>query len=443
MAPHRSTDSIGTSAMSKAMWRILPLILMAYVMAYMDRVNVSFAAIQMNVDLNFSATAYGLGGGLFFLGYALFEIPSGAMAVRFGPRQWLARIMVTWGLLAAGMMFIHTPLQFYLMRFVLGVAEAGFFPGLIYYFGGWFPTAFRGRALSRIYIAPALASVVMGSISGSLLNLDGVNGWQGWQWLFLAQGLPAVFMGLVLFRFLPDSPAAVTWLTDPEKAWIQGELARDAVLIGHPEHHDILATLAHPVVLLMGLTGFLANGVTVGLTLSALAILAAGAGLDTKEIGHLVSTGGIIGAVFILVAGWNSDRHGDRLRDAVVCTIAIAIGIGLIATGATPGIVITGYLLFAAFNFTQGVLLVSSYADVMPVRQLAVGCGAINTLWQFGALAVPFAFGAAKDATGNYHAGLLGSAMLAFVLAAYLLYVRQRVTARRAARILDVAALAI
>ena len=265
MAPHRSTDPIGTSAMNKAMRRILPLILMAYVMAYMDRVNVSFAAIQMNVDLNFSATAYGLGGGLFFLGYALFEIPSGAMAVRFGPRQWLARIMVTWGLLAAGMMFIHTPLQFYLMRFVLGVAEAGFFPGLIYYFGGWFPTAFRGRALSRIYIAPALASVVMGSISGSLLNLDGVNRWQGWQWLFLAQGLPTVFMGLVLFRFLPDSPAAVTWLTGPEKAWIRGELARDAVLIGHPERHDILATLAHPMVLLMGLTGFLANGVTVGL----------------------------------------------------------------------------------------------------------------------------------------------------------------------------------
>ena len=177
--------------------------------------------------------------------------------------------------------------------------------------------------------------------------------------------------------------------------------------------------------------------------LSAPAILAAGAGLDTEEIGHLVSAGGIIGAVFILVAGWNSDRHGDRLRDAFVCTIAIAIGIGLIATGATPGLVITGYLLFAAFNFTQGVLLVSSYADVMPVRQLAVGCGAINTLWQLGAFVAPFAFGAAKDATGNYRAGLLGSAILAFALAAYLLYVRHRVTARREARILDAAALAI
>lgn len=426
--------------MSKSMWRILPLILMAYVIAYMDRVNVSFAAIQMNVDLNFSATAYGLGGGLFFLGYGLFEIPSGAMAVRFGPRQWLARIMITWGLLAAGMMFIRTPMHFYIMRFVLGVAEAGFFPGLIYFFGGWFPTAFRGRALSRIYIAPALASVVMGSISGSLLNLDGVNGWQGWQWLFLAQGLPAVVMGLVLLRFLPDSPATVPWLTDPEKAWLQGELARDAALIGQPERHNILATLANPMVLLIGMTGFLLNGASFGLTLSAPAVLTARAGLDTHQIGHLVTAGGIIGAICILVAGWNSDRHGDRLRDAFACSIIFGIALGMIGIGATAGIVIIGYLLFAALFFTIGVLLISAYADVLPVRQLAVGCGAINTLWQFGSFLSPFAFGAAKDATGSYHAGLVGSSIVAFVLAGYILYVRARVMANRRTRLVALAA---
>ena len=159
-------DSVARSAMRKAFWRILPLIALAYLFAYMDRVNVAFAATQMNEDLMFSATIYGLGGGLFFLGYALFEIPSNLMLVRFGARQWIARIMITWGLLSAGMMFVNSPLQFYILRFLLGVAEAGFYPGVIYYFSGWFPVCHRGRAVSRFYVASPLASVVMGGISG-------------------------------------------------------------------------------------------------------------------------------------------------------------------------------------------------------------------------------------------------------------------------------------
>src|SRR6478736_2751591 len=186
---------IARSAMAKAMWRIVPLILLAYVMAYMDRVNVSFASLQMNDDLKFSATIYGLGGGLFFLGYALFEVPSSLMLARFSAPQWIARIMVTWGLLAAGMIFVRTPLHFYVMRFLLGVAEAGFFPSVIYYFAGWFPMACRGRAVSRIYVASSLASVFMGAISGGLLGLDCMAGLRGWQWLFLVQGLPGVLLG--------------------------------------------------------------------------------------------------------------------------------------------------------------------------------------------------------------------------------------------------------
>lgn len=159
-------SAVSRSAMSKVFWRILPLIALAYLFAYMDRVNVSFAAAQMNDDLKFSATIYGLGGGLFFLGYALFEIPSNLMLVRFGARQWIARIMITWGLLSAGMMFVQTPMQFYVVRFLLGVAEAGFYPGVIYYFSSWFPPCHRGRAVSRFYVASPLSSVVMGGISG-------------------------------------------------------------------------------------------------------------------------------------------------------------------------------------------------------------------------------------------------------------------------------------
>ena len=382
-------DAVGRSAMAKAMWRILPLILLAYMVAYIDRVNVSFASLQMNDDLKFSATIYGLGGGLFFLGYALFEVPSSLMLARFSAPQWIARIMITWGLLAVGMMFVRTPLHFYVMRFLLGVSEAGFFPSVIYYFGGWFPMACRGRAVSRIYVASSLASVVMGAISGGLLGLDGMAGLRGWQWLFLVQGLPAVLLGLILMRFLPAAPATAAWLTNVEKEWIHRELARDAALIGAPVRHNLLAAFANPRVLLLGSLGFLGNGAGNGLLLSAPAVLIAGAGLDTMHVGYLVSLGGSLGVMCIVIAGWNSDRTGDRLRDAFVLTVILAAALLLLGVASTPALVAAGYLLFSATFFTAGMLIVSSWADLLHVRQLAVGSAAINTLWQIGAFLSP------------------------------------------------------
>ena len=414
------------SAMSKAMLRIVPFLLLAYIMAYIDRVNVSFAALQMNADLGFSATVYGFGGGLFFIGYALFEIPSGAMASRFGPRQWLARIMITWGLLAVGMMFIQTANQFYLMRFLLGAAEAGFFPGLVY-LSHWFPKAWRGRAVSRIYIAPALAGVVMGATAAPLLGLNGLAGLRGWQWVFLAQGIPAVLMGLTILRFLPDRPEHVRWLAPAEKAWIATALARDAALIGHAGRHDLRTVLANPTVWLLGCTGLLLNCAMGGFVLSAPAVLAANGGLETKTIGWLVSLGGFNGAVVILLAGWYSDRTGDRLRYAAVLGGIAGIGLLLIGLAPSPGAVVTGYLLQTAVSFAAGGLVIASWPDALPVRQLAVGSGAINTLWQLGSFASPYAFGAMRDATGSYHAGLLGSAALALIYAGYVLYVRARI----------------
>lgn len=423
--------------MSKAMWRILPLALLSYMIAYIDRVNVSFASLQMNDDLKFSATIYGLGGGLFFLGYALFEVPSSLMLQRFSAPQWIARIMISWGLLSAGMMFVRTPLQFYVLRFTLGVAEAGFFPCLIFYFSNWFPMAWRGRAVSRIYIASSLASIVMGAISGPLLALDGAAGLRGWQWLFLVQGLPAVILGLVLLRFLPVSPAQVSWLDDKEKAWIQSQLARDAALIGPPARHNILAYLANSKVLLLGIIGFCLNGAGNALALSAPAILAAGAGLETRQIGLVVSAGGVLGVICVLFAGWYSDRSGDRLRDASAYTAMFAIGLLLIGLGLTPALVITGYLLFGASWFTAGVLAVSSWADLLPPAQVAVGSAAINTLWQTGSFLSPYAFGIAKDATGTYQAGLIVASVVASFQVLLLLYLRSRVLAERRQRALE------
>src|SRR5579864_549235 len=197
---------VGASALRKASWQLIPLISIAYGVAYTDRVNISFAALQMNRDLHFSASAYGLGAGLFFLSYAACEIPSNLLLVRFGARRWIARIMLTWGILAMGMMFVRTPLEFYLVRFLLGMSEAGFFPGVVFYLSQWFPANVRARTISRFYVALPLSSVFMGGIAGALLNLQGRLGLAGWQWLFLAEGLPAVILSVIFLAFLPNTP---------------------------------------------------------------------------------------------------------------------------------------------------------------------------------------------------------------------------------------------
>jgi MFS transporter, ACS family, tartrate transporter len=199
-------DLTGKSALRKASLRLIPLLGLGYGIAVMDRINISFASLQMNRDLHFSATVYGFGAGLFFLSYAVCEVPSNLLLCRFGARRWLARIMLTWGLLAMGMMFVRTPVEFYVMRFLLGVAEAGFFPGVIFYLSEWFPTRMQARAISRFYIAFPLASTFMGAVASPLLRLQGRLGLAGWQWLFLLEGLPSVVFSVVILRYLPDSP---------------------------------------------------------------------------------------------------------------------------------------------------------------------------------------------------------------------------------------------
>ena len=426
-------DAIGRSAMRKALWHILPLILLAYLCAYTDRVNVGFAAVRMNVDLKFSATIYGLGGGLFYLGYALFEIPSNMMAVRHGSRPWLARIMISWGLLSAGTMFITTPMHFYVMRVLLGVAEAGFFPGVIYYFASWFPPCHRGRAVSRFYVAAPLASVVMGGVSGWLLGLDGVANLRGWQWLFLAQGLPSVLVGLIVLRFLPDKPATVAWLTQEEKDWIEGELAREATAIGEPARHDVLTSLRNPKVLLLSATGALYVGVITTISLSAPLILLALTGLDTRHVGWLVALGGVIGALVILLMGDYADRRGDRFLNAFWLTIVMAGALLTIAVAPSAAVVMTAYLAFAAVSFAIAMLVSSGWAEVLHVRELAIGAAAINSLCSLGAFAMPFAWGATRDATGAFTTGLFALTLFSLTSAALTMLVRAGARGRRKA----------
>ena len=210
---------------------------MLYVIAWLDRVNVGFAGLQMNTDLGFSSTVFGFGSGIFFLGYCLFEIPSNIILERVGARLWISRIMVTWGLISASMMFVRTPAAFYLLRFLLGVAEAGFFPGVIYYLSLWYPTAHRARAIAAFMTAVPVTGLIGGPLSGALLELDGLHGLAGWQWLFLVEGLPAVILGTSVLFYLKDRPETTHWLTPAERDWLVETLAdRAKSLHAETEH---------------------------------------------------------------------------------------------------------------------------------------------------------------------------------------------------------------
>jgi ACS family tartrate transporter-like MFS transporter len=422
--------AIGAAAMKKAMWRIIPLILVAYLFAYLDRVNVSFAATDMNADLGFSATVYGLGGGLFFLGYALFEIPSNLLLVRFGARQWIARIMITWGLLSAAMMFVDSPITFYVLRFLLGVAEAGFFPGVIYYFSSWFPPCHRSRAVSRFYIAVPLASLVMGALSNALLSLEGTAGLAGWQWLFLAQGLPTVLVGFAVLAWLPDRPDSVTWLSPDERDWIIAELAREERLKGGSASHNILAALGNPGVLLNGAIGFLIIGAAITFTLSAPMILAETAQLDREAVGWIVSAGGVLGTLAMLGLGLAADRRNDRLIYAFASAVLLAASYLVIGLSAPAAVVLLAFLVFAAISPSVPMLLSSAWPEVMTQRELAVGAAAINTLAQIGAFVTPFAWGALADATGSFKTGLYAIAAMVAVCAGLIWMLRAQLQSR-------------
>ena len=399
-------SSIGERALSKASWHILPLLGLGYLFSYLDRINVSFAATLMNVDLGFSATVYGIGGGLFFLTYALLEIPSGMIMPRIGPRRWVARIMISWGLISVSMMFVRTPLQFYVLRLLLGAAEAGFWPTCIYNMANWYPTAHRGRAVSRFYCFGGITGIVGGTLSGWLLGFDGAAGLQGWQWLFLAEGLPTVFLGIAMFFLLPDSPQSARWLKDEERAWITAEQAAENARHGPACHANPLRSLRDPSVLQLAVIGCLTIGAYIAFALIAPQVLMTGTGLNILHVGYLVSVGGAMTVLGMLASGWHSDRIGGRFAHLIGSMLLVAACFAVMAYAKTPAMLITGYLAMSFFwpAVTLSTCLVVT--EVVPSRMVAVAMAAVNTLSQLGAFVAPALWGMNKDATGSYHFGL-------------------------------------
>src|SRR5262245_30447285 len=235
-------------AMQKVSRRLIPYLFVLYVAAYLDRINIGFAQLQMKSALGFSNTVYGLGGGVFFLGYFLFEVPSNLILARVGARAWIARIMITWGLIASAMAIVRTPAEFYGLRFLLGVAEAGFFPGVIYYLSQWVPASARASAISRFMTATVVAGIVGGPLSAALFKLDGMGGLAGWQWIFVAEGIPSIVLGFTTLWFLTDRPAEAKWLSPADREHLERTMRSEAANFARRGHISLRHALLHPTV---------------------------------------------------------------------------------------------------------------------------------------------------------------------------------------------------
>jgi MFS transporter, ACS family, tartrate transporter len=415
---------LSVPTLHKVTVRLIPFLFVLYIVAWLDRVNVGFAALQMNSDLGFSASAFGFGSGIFFLGYCLFEVPSNIILHRVGARRWIARIMVTWGLISAAMMFVRTPMSFNILRFLLGVAEAGFFPGVIYYLGLWYPAEQRARAIAAFMMGIPLAGLVGGPLSGLLLGLDGHGGLAGWQWLFLAEGLPAVVLGFVAFITLPDGPDDAHWLTPAERDWLQRKLAaeRAACVAAHPI--GTVAALTNGTVWRLGIifllpaTGFYGYSIWSPLVFKSLT------GFSDLGVGVLSGAIAIVTVFCMLGNSAHSDRTGERPLHVAIPLMVMGGGFLGSALLRTSGIVILSLALVP-------VGIAAAYGPFwsMPSRFLtgeaaAGGIAVVATIVNIGGFIGPTLIGVLRDRTGTHTTSFLLVGV--FALLASLLALRLR-----------------
>lgn len=401
---------------SKVAWRLVPMIAISYLIALIDRNNLSFASVSMNIDLGFSHTVYGLGVAAFYCGYSIFEVPSNLLLARFGARRWLARIMFTWGLVSMAMALVHAPWQFYLIRFLLGVAEAGFFPGVAHYLSDWIPARRRGSAISLFYVASPISGMVTGALAQPLLGLHGTAGLTGWQWLFLIEGLPALAIAALLLVLLPDAPARVGWLTPKEKTWLTEQLDRDAMASG-PAHHSLWRALSDPVVLLAGLVAFLNFGTQGAVLFSGPAMMVSRVHGTMVDAGRLSIATGALTIPAMLIVGQIADRASNpfALKAALLCVAAAGVLVARLG-GDSELLLICGYLPFYIGGQTTGLLMSVLVSRFVHPSGRAAGIAMANTLGQLGAFVGPILWGVAADATGSYDLGL--SVSVATTLAA-------------------------
>ncbi|MBV9077041.1 MAG: MFS transporter [Methylobacteriaceae bacterium] len=407
------------SAMRRIGWRLVPFLILAYFISFLDRVNVGFAAIQMNKDLGLTATVFGWGAGIFFLGYFLMEVPSNLALERFGARLWIARIMATWGLVSAAMALVQGPWSFIGLRFLLGVAEAGFFPGVILYLTYWFPSEYRARIVGVFMISIPISSFLGSPISGALLELDGW-GLRGWQWLFILEGLPAVLMAVAVLRLLPDGPRDAAWLPAEERDWLERRLGAEAArnaMRGEAAAPSLWQVLGQRRLMLFAAIYFGSTASSYGLSFWT-PQLVKGYGLGNVATGLLNSIPYGVASVAMILWGRHSDRARERRWHLALSFVILAAGLagGTVLSGLVP-------LVLSLTVAAMGVYMLKGpfwalATEQLPPATAAASIAAINAVGNLGGFLGPYLIGAIKDGTGSFTLSLVPLIVFALIAAA-------------------------
>ncbi len=417
-------SEIERRTMKKVSLRLLPLLFLLYIASYLDRTNLGMAALQMNKQIGLSSAAYGFGASIFFIGYALFEVPSNIILARVGARRWIARIAITWGILSCAMLFTRGEWSFYTLRFLLGLAEAGYFPGIIFYLSHWYPERRRARAISRFMIGIPLASIVGGPLGGLLLGLNGHFGLAGWQWLFLIEGLPAVVLGIIVLMTLTEKPADATWLDAEEKAWLAGKLAQEHRRPGTHER-GILETLRNPTVWLIALPYFVTLLCGLSINFWAPTIMKETLHVTNQQVGLIMGLIGLCGMTGMLSNGWHSDRTDERLLHVAVPIFIASLGMLLAGVTGNPVFMAVGMGMVVFGHNTMLPVYWCLPSSFLRGAGAAAGIGLINSLGNLGGFVGPNLFGAVKNATGNYSLAFFFLASLALIASMITVSVRR------------------
>jgi ACS family tartrate transporter-like MFS transporter len=411
---------VAAATLRKVTLRVIPFIFILYIVAWLDRVNVGFAALQMNSDLGFSSAAFGFGSGVFFLGYCLFEVPSNLVLHRVGARRWISRIMISWGAISVGMIFVRSTLPFYVLRFLLGVAEAGFFPGMIYYLSHWYPEAQRARAIATFMTAVPVSGVVGGPLSGALLSLNGVLGVAGWQWLFLVEGIPAILLGVIVLVYLTDRPETAHWLSSEEKDWLASKLAaeRDSSGTAHPI--GIVSALTNPTIWQLGIIFLLAATGFYGYSFWAPLVVKSLTGSSDLGVGIVIGLISVFTIIFMLLNSAHSDRTDERPWHVSVPLLVMGAGFFGCALLRQPVLAVFSLALIPIGHC-------AAYGPFwsMPTRFLtgapaAAGIALVVTIANVGGLVGPTTIGLMKDRFGTHGPAFMllgGCAIIAALLA--------------------------
>lgn len=399
-------STVEAAVIAKLTWRLMPFLFLLYIVAYLDRINVGFAALQMQQELHFNDAVYGFGAAMFFAGYFFFQVPSNLALQRIGARRWIAILMITWGLISASMALTRTPRSFYVLRFLLGSAEAGFFPGVILYLKNWFPAAARARTVARFMTASPLSGVIGGPLSGLLLSLHGKGALSGWQWLFLIEGLPAVLLGFTVLWYLTNRPEEADWLTLGQREWLLQTL-RNEDHTAEFSSRGLLPVLFSGRIWLLSLIYFGLNTVSYGISLWLPNLIKNVSHANNLTIGVLSSIPYILAAIAMVIVGLNSDRTGERRWHLAMSAFVGATGIAAAANSTS-----TLMLVLTISVAAMGVQSMLGPFWAIPTTMLsgstaAVGIALINSLGNLGGGFGSAIIGVIRRSTGSYSGGLL------------------------------------